>query len=52
MRYKIGNVILHAVLIIAALIFLVPIYVLFRNSLMVDQQITSWEWIWFSIPPH
>ena len=52
MRYKIGNVILHVILIIAALIFLVPIYVLFRNSLMVDQQITSWEWIWFAIPPH
>lgn len=52
MRYKIGNVILHAFLILAALVFLVPIYVLFRNSLMVDAQITSWEWIWFAIPPH
>ena len=51
MRYKIGNFILHAILIVAALIFLVPIYVLFRNSLMVDAQITSWEWIWFAIPP-
>jgi multiple sugar transport system permease protein len=52
MRYKIGNVILHAFLILAALVFLVPIYILFRNSLMVDAQITSWEWIWFAIPPH
>ena len=52
MRYKIGNVILHVFLILAALVFLVPIYVLFRNSLMVDAQITSWEWIWFAIPPH
>jgi multiple sugar transport system permease protein len=52
MRYKIGNLVLHIVLILAALVFLVPIYVLFRNSLMVDQQITSWEWIWFAIPPH
>ena len=52
MRYKIGNVILHIFLVLAALVFLVPIYVLFRNSLMVDAQITSWEWIWFAIPPH
>jgi multiple sugar transport system permease protein len=51
-RYKIGNVILHVFLIAAALVFLVPIYVLFRNSLMVDAQITSWEWIWFAFPPH
>lgn len=52
MRYKIGDVILHVFLILAALVFLVPIYILFRNSLMVDEQITSWEWIWFAIPPH
>jgi multiple sugar transport system permease protein len=52
MRYKIGNVILHVFLILAALVFLVPIYILFRNSLMTDTQITSWEWIWFAIPPH
>ena len=52
MRYKIGNIILHVFLIVAALVFLVPIYVLFRNSLMVDAQITSWEWIWFAVPPH
>jgi multiple sugar transport system permease protein len=52
MRYKIGNVIIHVFLILAAILFLIPIYLLLRNSLMVDAQITSWDWIWFAMPPH
>lgn len=49
---RLSDIVLHAILVLVALVFLTPIYVLFRNSLMLDPQITSWDWIWFAIPPH
>lgn len=49
---KLGSVVLHILLIFMAILFLTPLYVLLRNALMTDPQITSWDWSWFAIPPH
>lgn len=34
-----------------ALLFLVPFYVMVRNALMTDAQITAFDWVWLPIPP-
>ena len=44
---KISNILMHAVLIFFALLFIVPFYVMLRNALATDLEITSFEWVWF-----
>lgn len=51
-RLTFSSALLYLVIILLAIVWLIPMYVLFRNALMLDPQITSWEWIWWSIPMH
>lgn len=44
---KIGNILMHAVLIFFVLLFIVPFYVMVRNALATDLEITSFDWVWF-----
>ncbi|GHD02063.1 sugar ABC transporter permease [Streptomyces violarus] len=43
----IGNTGLYIATGIAALLFLIPFYLIVRNALMTDQEITGEEWKWF-----
>ena len=44
---KVGTIITHTLLILLAIIFLIPFYIMFRNSLMSNPEITSFDWIIF-----
>jgi multiple sugar transport system permease protein len=39
-------------LFLVALLFLIPFYLILRNALMTDDQITSSHWVWFPASPH
>ncbi len=41
----------YLLLIILAILFLIPFYIIFRNALMVQRQITSFDWVWLPYPP-
>jgi multiple sugar transport system permease protein len=43
---------MYAALIVLALIFLFPFYILVRNGLMSESEIKSGAWLWFSPSPH
>jgi multiple sugar transport system permease protein len=47
----VGSIVRHGLLIILALVFLLPFYILIRNALMTDPQITGFDWIWFPTDP-
>ncbi len=49
-RY-LGNVALYGVLIILTALFMVPFYVMIRNALMTQQEITAFEWKWLPSDP-
>jgi multiple sugar transport system permease protein len=44
-------VLTYIALIVLALIFLFPLYVMVRNALMTNRQITAFEWLWLPNPP-
>lgn len=48
---KPGAILSHALLIILAIIFLLPFYILIRNAFMTDPEITGFDWLWFSKSP-
>jgi len=50
-RRVLGQVAVYAALIVLALVFLLPFYVMLRNSLMTNRQITAFEWVWIPSPP-
>jgi multiple sugar transport system permease protein len=41
-----------ALLIVLAVLFLIPFYLILRNSLMADSEITSFHWSWFPTTLH
>lgn len=47
-----GTVLIYVVLILLAILFLIPYYLIFRNALLTQAQITSFDWVWLPIPPH
>jgi multiple sugar transport system permease protein len=49
-RY-LGTVLRYAVLIPLALLFLFPFYLMLRNSLMTQPEITGFEWKWWAASP-
>jgi multiple sugar transport system permease protein len=49
---KFGSVITYVVLVVLAILFLVPYYLIFRNALLTQGQILSFDWTWLPIPPH
>ena len=42
----------YVVLSLIAILFLLPFYLILRNALMTDDQITSMHWSWFPSHPH
>ncbi|MCC6166200.1 MAG: carbohydrate ABC transporter permease [Caldilineaceae bacterium] len=49
-RY-VGPAIRYLVLSVLALLFLIPFYIIFRNALLTQRQITSFDWVWIPNPP-
>lgn len=41
----------YAVLVVLAALFLLPFYLILRNSLMSQTELTSFAWRWFATPP-
>ena len=42
----------YAILLLLAVLFLVPFYLIARNALMTDDQITALHWAWLPTVPH
>jgi multiple sugar transport system permease protein len=49
---KMGSVLAYSALIVLAVLFLTPYYLIFRNALLTQPQILSFDWVWLPIPPH
>ncbi len=49
---KPATVISYVVLLSLAIIFVIPYYLIFRNALLTQPQILSFDWVWLPIPPH
>jgi multiple sugar transport system permease protein len=45
-------VLTYAALIVLSMAFLTPFYIIFRNALLTQPQILSFDWIWLPVPPH
>lgn len=43
-----NSILTQFVLIFFAILFLVPLYLLFRNSLMAEPEITAWDWVFWA----
>ena len=51
-RLKLSTVLTYTVLIVLAIIFLTPFYIIFRNALLSQPEILSFEWVWLPLRPH
>jgi multiple sugar transport system permease protein len=51
-RFRLGIALSYLALIALSALFLLPFYVIFRNALMTQPQILSFDWVWLPIPPH
>jgi multiple sugar transport system permease protein len=51
-RIKANAVLSYAALVVLSALFLVPFYLIFRNALLTQPQILSFDWVWLPIPPH
>src|SRR5947209_20183897 len=49
---KMGSVLTYAALAFLAILFVTPYYLIFRNALLTQGQILSFDWTWLPIPPH
>ena len=49
---KIGSVLTYVALIVLAVLFLTPDYLIFRNALLTQPQSLAFDWVWLPIPPH
>jgi multiple sugar transport system permease protein len=47
-----GGILLYGGLILLSILFLLPFYLIARNALMTNAEITSFDWKWLPIPPH
>ncbi len=46
-----GPALQYLLLILLALLFLIPFYIIFRNALLTQREITSFDWVWLPVPP-
>ncbi len=51
-RIKASTLLIYAALVVLAVLFLTPYYLIFRNALLIQSQILSFDWTWLPIPPH
>jgi len=52
MTPRLSQTLRYALLLLLAVVFLVPFYLIARNALMTDDQITSLHWAWLPAAPH
>ena len=52
MSRRLSQILRCALLLLLAVVFLVPFYLILRNALMTDDQITSSHWAWLPAVPH
>ncbi len=52
LRRVVRPALIYGLLIALTILFLIPFYVVVRNALMTQRQITAFDWIPFAIPPH
>lgn len=50
-RFSVASFLRYAILSLVALCFLIPFYLMLRNALMTDAQITNPNWAWLPSPP-
>ena len=50
-RFPVGQLARYALLIVLAVLFLFPFYLIVRNALMTQAEITSFEWSWWPASP-
>jgi multiple sugar transport system permease protein len=48
----IEHIALYTALSVLSLLFLLPFYILVRNALLEQAQITGFDWVWLPVPPH
>ena len=48
---SVGGYLRQALLVFLAILFLIPFYIILRNAVMTDPQITSFDWFWWSPEP-
>lgn len=51
-RFKWSTFFSYLALIFLAITFLLPFYLIFRNALLSQPQILSFDWVWLPNPPH
>jgi len=51
-RLKVGTLLTYAALVILSVLFLGPYYLIFRNALLTQPEIFSFDWIWLPLSPH
>jgi multiple sugar transport system permease protein len=51
-RVTLDSILIYGLLIVLALMFLLPFYLIVRNAFMTNAQITAFEWKWLPVPPH
>ncbi len=51
-RLRGRTILTYTLLIVLSLLFLTPFYLIFRNALLLQSQILSFNWVWLPIPPH
>ena len=47
---KISTILSYTLLSILSVVFLTPFYLIFRNALLTQPQILSFDWVWLPIP--
>lgn len=50
-KFTVGSLIQYVILMVLAIVFIIPFYVILRNALLPDVAITSFNWVWVPIPP-
>lgn len=50
-RLTVWTYLRQTLLVLIALLFLVPFYVIVRNALLTDRDITAFNWTWLPVPP-
>lgn len=51
-RIKAGTALSYTLLAVLSVLFLTPFYIIFRNALLTQPEILSFEWVWLPLRPH
>lgn len=51
-QFSVGVALSYIVLTFLAVVFMLPFYLIFRNALLTQPEILSFDWVWLPLPPH